>query len=126
MLLLFSLFVCSFFSPFSFLIVFVCFSFFGGLKGQVRWSKGPPHLALNPPCLFVFLLFVYLGGFKGEVAQSATSLGPKPSNFCFFLFFVSFCVFYLLSFLRFQLKKNWFSPEKSIFVYFSVSPFVSL
>ena len=34
--------------------------FFGGFKGQVRWPKGPPHLALNPPylfCLFCFVLF---------------------------------------------------------------------
>ena len=28
-------------------VVFFCF--FGGFKGQVRWPKGPPHLALNPP-----------------------------------------------------------------------------
>ena len=26
-----------------------CFCFLGGLKGQVRWPKGPPHLALYPP-----------------------------------------------------------------------------
>ena len=37
---------------------FCCFLFvfFGGFKGQVRWPKGPPHLALNPPYLF-FLFF---------------------------------------------------------------------
>ena len=29
--------------------------FFGGFKGQVRWPKGPPHLALNPPYFFVFV-----------------------------------------------------------------------
>ena len=29
--------------------------FFGGFKGQVRWPEGPPHLALNPSCLFFFL-----------------------------------------------------------------------
>ena len=41
---------------------FLCF--FGGFKGQVRWPKGPPHLALNPPyflfwgfCFFVFAFF---------------------------------------------------------------------
>ena len=28
--------------------------FFGGFKGQVRWPKGPPHLALN---LLIFVLF---------------------------------------------------------------------
>ena len=41
----FSLFFVSFF-------VFVCF--FGGLKGQVMWPEGPPHLALNPPSFFLF------------------------------------------------------------------------
>ena len=33
--------------------IYFCFGFlslfFGGFKGQVRWPKGPPHLALNPP-----------------------------------------------------------------------------
>ena len=38
--------------------VFVFFIFFGGFKGQVRWPKGPPHLALNPPYVFFsFLCF---------------------------------------------------------------------
>ena len=41
-----------------FCFVFFCF-FFGGFKGQVRWPKGPPHLALNPPYLFL-LFFVCL------------------------------------------------------------------
>ena len=41
---------------FCFLFVFVFFC--GGFKGQVRWPEGPPHLALNPPCLF-FLCFVF-------------------------------------------------------------------
>ena len=35
--------------------VFFVFYFFGGFKGQVRWPKGPPHLALNPPYFFVFV-----------------------------------------------------------------------
>ena len=34
-----------------------CFLFFGGFKGQVRWPKGPPHLALNPPYFYFFLFF---------------------------------------------------------------------
>ena len=33
--------------------------FVGGFKGQVRWPKGPPHLALNPP-FFVFFVFLFL------------------------------------------------------------------
>ena len=49
-----SLFVICFF----WVSVFFCFVFcFGGFKGQVRWPKGPPHLALNPPCLFLCCCF---------------------------------------------------------------------
>ena len=33
--------------------------FFWRVKGQVRWPKGPPHLALNPPYLFL-LLFCFV------------------------------------------------------------------
>ena len=43
-----------------FCFLFCCFFLvfcFGGFKGQVRWPKGPPHLALNPPYLFVVLSF---------------------------------------------------------------------
>ena len=40
------------FSFFCFLFVFCLF--FGGFKGQVRWPKGPPHLALNPPYFICF------------------------------------------------------------------------
>ena len=45
-----------------FLFLFVVFVFWGGFKGQVRWPKGPPHLALNPPYLFslVFGLVCFL------------------------------------------------------------------
>ena len=40
--------------------VFVFFSvFFGGFKGQVRWPKGPPHLALNPPYFFFVFFFFF-------------------------------------------------------------------
>ena len=47
---------------FCFCFVFVLF-LFGGFKGQVRWPKGPPHLALNPPYLFVFFVaFCFLFG----------------------------------------------------------------
>ena len=79
------------------------FVFFGGgcflgrvFKGQVRWPKGPPHLALNPPYLFsfVFGLFVFcwllffsfvfafgfLEGFKGQVRwpKGAPHLALNP------------------------------------------------
>ena len=40
-------------------LFFCCFVSFGGFKGQVRWPKGPPHLALNPP-YFLFLFFFFL------------------------------------------------------------------
>ena len=39
-----------------FFVFFLCFVFFGGFKGQVRRSKAPPHLALNPP-YFIFVFF---------------------------------------------------------------------
>ena len=56
------------------LLFFVCFCFvcfLGGFTGQVRWPKGPPHLALSPPyficfvflfvfvCFFFFVLFLF-------------------------------------------------------------------
>ena len=56
-----------FFSFFLFfcLVFFVCFFFVflvffvGGFKGQVRWPKGPPHLALNPPYFFFCFCFLF-------------------------------------------------------------------
>ena len=72
----FLLFFCSCFFVFVFCFCFL-FCVFGGFKGQVRWPKGPPHLALNPPycfgfcffCCFVFLegLRVRWGGPKGHL-----------------------------------------------------------
>ena len=75
-----------FFSFFCLFVIFCLFFFggffFGGFKGQVRWPKGPPHLALNPPyfffcfCFLFFVLFflffleglrVRLGGPKGHL-----------------------------------------------------------
>ena len=73
---------------------FFCFVFvfFGGFKGQVRWPKGPPHLALNPPYLFLFVVFL-------------------------------FCLFFWL----FSTKKPCFSPRKGHFLFiFSVSLSFSL
>ena len=43
---------------FLFFVFLVCF--FGGFKGQVRWPKGPPHLALNPPYFFGCFLFCFV------------------------------------------------------------------
>ena len=40
-----------------FLFLFFLFCFFWRVKGQVRWPKGPPHLALNP--LFWFLFYIF-------------------------------------------------------------------
>ena len=63
---------------------------FGGFKGQVRWPGGPLHSVLNPPCfaLVFFLGGGGVGGIKGQVRwpKGATSLGPKPSLFIFFVF----------------------------------------
>ena len=50
----FFLFFCLFFFVCFFLVVF-----FGGFKGQVRWPKGPPHLALNPPYFFFCFCFLF-------------------------------------------------------------------
>ena len=64
LLFLFLLFFFFFLFLFSFFVCFFVLCFFGGFKGQVRWPKGPPHLALNPPYLFVvfvcFLLFLFV------------------------------------------------------------------
>ena len=61
LVLLFCFVFCFVFLVFFFLFfcLFFCFVSFGGFKGQVRWPKGPPHLALNPPYFFGFcFLFV--------------------------------------------------------------------
>ena len=50
--------VCFF--PFFVFCFCFCFLLFGGFKGQVRWPKGPPHLALNPPYVICFV-FVFFG-----------------------------------------------------------------
>ena len=43
---------------FWYFLCFFCF-FSGGFKGQVRWPKGPPHLALNL-LIFVFLFCFFV------------------------------------------------------------------
>ena len=80
-----SLLFCFFFVLFSFFSF--CFIWGGGFKGQVRWPKGPPHLALNPPFfVFLFLLFVFLKDRKN-------CFPPKKGHFCCSFFCVSLCFF---------------------------------
>ena len=62
---------CCFCFCFCFFCLFFCFVFvfFGGFKGQVRYPKGPPHLALNPPyflvvCLVFVVFFCFLQGLR--------------------------------------------------------------
>ena len=88
--------------------LFFCFCFFfGGFKGQVRWPKGPPHLALNPP---YFICFVFLFLF-----------------FCFCFFCFVFFIIFVLCFPSFVLMESpVFTLKKAILVYLSVIPFVSL
>ena len=66
---IFAVFFGFFFSLFFWFLLFVLFFFcvfFGGFKGQVRWPKGPPHLALNPPYFFsvFFFVFFFLEGLR--------------------------------------------------------------
>ena len=86
-------FVFVFFCFFCCCPLFVFFLFFGGFKSQVRWPKGPPHLALNPPCFicFVFFVFFYLFCFL-----------------CFFFVFVFFVfVFFVFVFFCFVFFLGW-------------------
>ena len=57
--LCFGFFLVFFLLFFVLFFLFFVFCFFGGLKGQVRWPKGPPHLALNPPYFFVFVFLLF-------------------------------------------------------------------
>ena len=123
-------FFCFLFVLFFFVFLFVLFflfCFFGGFKGQVRWPKGPPHLALNPPyflvfvfcllffcflCLFLgflfFLCFCFFWGFKGQVrwpkGPPHLALNPPYFLFCFFFFSFAFSLFVFL------IGKPTFSP----------------
>ena len=67
---------CFVFVFFFLLLFFVCFCFWRRVFWRVRWPKGPPHLALNPPffvlffCFFfcfLFLFFVFCFFFWGRV-----------------------------------------------------------
>ena len=129
----------SFFLIFVFLFGFFCFFFFclvffvGGFKGQVRWPKGPPHLALNPPYFFFFsylffvlFFFVFFGGFKGQVRwpKGPPHLVLNPP----YLFWLFFCFVFFFGFVFWLLntgKKPCFPPEKGIFCLFSMFFFLS-
>ena len=99
--------ICFFFSVFVF--CFVCF--FGGFKGQVRWPKAPPHLALNPPHLliFVFVFVFFFCSFAFFVFNRKTLFSPLKRHFL-----LIFCVS-----LSFSLNLFWPPP-------FSVSLSLSL
>ena len=99
---------CFFFYFFSFCFVFC----FGGFKDQVRWPKGPPHLALNPPNLFIFCFFWF-------VAVPFLSLLCNTKKPCFpprkghYLFIFECLPLFLLSFF--------WPPSFSIFLSLSLS-----
>ena len=74
--------------PSLFVSVVLFLLFFEGFKGQVRWSEGPPHLALNPPyvcsfvCFFVFL-FPFLSLLSIEKKLFSTHPPPRKGDFLF-------------------------------------------
>ena len=137
--LVFGYFCCFLFLFFLFLVLFCCLSFGGGFKGQVRWPKGPPHLALNPPyflgvfvfvflvSLFLFLLFCFcffegLGPSEVAFGPPHLTLNPHKSS-CFFVIFFLF----VFSFLCLLLIEKLFGPQKGHFcLFFRVSPSFSL
>ena len=105
---------CWFF--FSFFVCFSFFCFFGGFKGQVRWPKGPPHLALNPA--FFCFSFCFFGGFKGQVRwpKGPPHLALNPP---YFLFFFCFYVFFsCFPFFAFNREKLCLSPKDGHFCLF--------
>ena len=79
-----SLFFC-----FCFLFFVFLFCFFGGFKGQVRWPKGPPHLALNPSlfsfCFFFGFCFSSLLSFLCFLIDKKLFFPPKKGH-CLFIF----------------------------------------
>ena len=100
-------FSCCFFFSFVFFVSFFVFVFFfGGLKGQVRWPEGPPHLALNPPSLFFFLflvvfLFFVFWRVKGQVRwpKGPPHLALNPPYLFLLLFCFVFCFCFFVLFL---------------------------
>ena len=118
------------------------FLFFGGFKGQVRWPKGPPYLALNPPYLFCFVfglffwfsllavvssfVFVFafacflLEGFKGQVRlpEGPPHLAIHPPQLFFWGVLVCFG-FVFVCFRLNPLKTLFFVPLKKNYFCFS-------
>ena len=70
---------------FVFLLIFLCFVFvfvfFGGFKGQVRWPKGPPHLALNPPYFICFCFFFFFVSLCLLLLEKKTLFSPLKRAF---------------------------------------------
>ena len=114
---------CGWMLLFCFFCVFLLFFvlFFGGFKGQVRWPKGPPHLALNPP---YFMCFCFC--FVSPLFCFLFFLNPPYFIcFCVFLLFLCFFVFFVSLSLLLLKKKPVFPPKWHFCVLVSVSPFVS-
>ena len=79
----------------------------------MRWPKGPPHLALNPPYLFFvfFFLFFFPLPFLYLLFNRKTLFPPKDGNFCLFI-----CVS-----LLFLFSLVWASPFFSLSLSLSLS-----
>ena len=72
-------------------LFFVFSLLFWGFKGQVRWPKGPPHLALNPPYLFVFFCFSpFFFAFFSLRFIDKTCFAPQEGIFVYFQCLLSF------------------------------------
>ena len=126
---------CLFYFDFCFCFSF-CLVFLRGFKGQVRWPKGPPHLALNPPhflvvflsffdllskncflpkrhCSFVLSVSLY---FPSILFIFPFSLSLSVSLSCYFL--ASFLLFFLVCFILLHCRCLFLSLH---FVFASVS-----
>ena len=111
----FIFFVFSFFCFLFCLFFIVVFLFIvGEFKGQVRWPKGPPHLALNPPyVIFVFCLFFVS---LSLLLLEKTLFSPKRGIFVYF-FCVSLC--FSLAFLSLLLFHFFFLCLSLSLLFFS-------
>ena len=102
----------------SFFCFVFCLFFVGVLKGQVRWPKGPPHLALHLPYFFVFSLVLFLNLFPLFAFNRRTSFPAKRGILfifqCLPLFLLSLFCLPLFHFLFLS-----FSLSLSLFLYCS-------